>query len=110
MRLPTAMSVSKKPLVIAGLPVTVYSERSWSDKSGPVAVMFFLHGRTGSAKSIEWIAEDTVKQVAQKKKKHDGKALDLLVITFVSPLATAHVGKVAAYQDTRINATMVKGS
>ena len=78
------MSVNKKTFVIAGLPVSVYSDRSRTDKSGPVAVMFFLHGRTGTAKSIEWIAEDTVKQVAQKRKKHDGNALDLFVVTFVS--------------------------
>lgn len=80
----TAMSVTKKTLVVAGLPVTVYSERAWTEKSGPVAVMFFLHGRNGSAKAIEWIAEDAVKQVAQKR-KNDSNSLDLLVVTFVSP-------------------------
>ncbi|KAI0339582.1 alpha/beta-hydrolase [Trametopsis cervina] len=75
------MSVSKKSMVIAGLPITVYSERSWSGKSGPVAVLFFLHGRTGSAKSIEWVAEDTVKEVSQKR-KHEKGAMDLIIVTF----------------------------
>ena len=36
------MSVSKKNLVVAGLPVTIYAERELSEKSGPVAVLFFL--------------------------------------------------------------------
>ncbi|KAI0683781.1 Alpha/Beta hydrolase protein [Cytidiella melzeri] len=75
------MSVSKKSLVVAGLPVTVYSGRAWSERSGPVAVMFFLHGRNGSAKSIGWIAEDTLKQV-EHKRKHEKDTLDLIIVTF----------------------------
>ena len=85
MHLTTAMSVSKKQFVIAGLPVNIFSERQWTEKSGPVAVMFFLHGRTGTAKGIQWIAEDVVKQVAEHK-KGDKNALDLIVVTFVCVL------------------------
>ena len=79
----SAMSIAKKALVVAGLPVTVYSEKPLTARSGPVAVMFFLHGRTGSAKAIEWIAEDTVKEIAKRQTENVG-ALDLLVVTFVS--------------------------
>lgn len=75
--------MSKATLVVAGLPVTVYSEQPYLDVSGPVAILFFLHGRNGSAKAIEWIAQDTIKQVAEKR-KGDADATDLLVVTFVS--------------------------
>ena len=85
MRLTTALSVSKKSFVIAGLPVHVYSERAWTEKSGPVAVMFFLHGRNGTAKSVEWIVEDMLKRVAEQKKTNKA-ALDLVVVTFVSTI------------------------
>ena len=83
MHLTTAMNVSKKDMVIAGLPIHVYSARAWTEKSGPVAVMFILHGRTGTAKGIEWIAEDTLKHVASEKKK-GSSAMDLIIVTFVS--------------------------
>ena len=73
MRLTTAMSVSKKTIVIAGLPVHIYSARQWTERTGPAAVLFFLHGRTGTAKGIEWIAEDTLKHVEEQKKKEEMK-------------------------------------
>lgn len=83
MHLATSMTVSKNTLVIAGLPVHVYTERHLSAHTEPVAVMFFLHGRTGSAKSIEWIAEDAIRQAGMKRKC--GKAaMELIVVTFVS--------------------------
>ncbi|KAI0769162.1 Alpha/Beta hydrolase protein [Irpex lacteus] len=75
------MSVAKHCLVVAGLPVTVYSERASAEKKGPVAILFFLHGRNGSAKSIEWVAEDTIKHI-EHKRKHDKEALDLIIVTF----------------------------
>lgn len=81
--LTTAMSVSKKTIVIAGLPVHIHSDRAWTDHTGPVAVLFFLHGRNGTAKGIQWIAEDALKRVAEQKKK-DKSAIDLIVVTFVS--------------------------
>ena len=84
MHLTSAMTVAKKSIVIAGLPVHIYSERHLTEHKGPVAVMFFLHGRTGTAKSIEWIVEDMLKQVGQKRRCHDKGALDLIVVTFVS--------------------------
>lgn len=84
--LPTSMTVTKKKLVVAGLPVTVYSSKSGAEKTDPVAVMFFLHGRTGTAKSIAWVAEDALKQVESKKRKHEKSSLDLIIVTFVSLL------------------------
>ena len=84
MRLTAAMTLSKQTIVIAGLPVHVYSERHLTEHNGPVAVMFFLHGRNGDAKGIEWIVEDTMKQVAQKRRCHNKDALELVMVTFVS--------------------------
>ena len=99
LHLPTAMSVAKKSLVVAGLPVTVYSERASTEKTGPVAVLFFLHGRTGSAKSIEWVAQDAIKHIEQKK-KHGKEALDLVVVTFVS-IGPASVCQYKKHADSR---------
>ncbi|KAJ3553520.1 hypothetical protein NM688_g3567 [Phlebia brevispora] len=81
MRLTTAMSVSKQDFVIAGLPVHVFSERQWTERSGPVAILFFMHGRTGTAKGIQWVAEDALKRVAEHRKKNKS-ATDLIVVTF----------------------------
>jgi hypothetical protein len=86
MHLTSAMTLSKKTFVIAGLPVHVYSERHLTEHNGPVVVMFFLHGRTGTAKGIEWIVEDTLKHVAQKRRR-DNSAMDLVVVTFVNLIA-----------------------
>jgi hypothetical protein len=86
MHLTSAMTLSKKTFVIAGLPVHVYSARHLTEHNGPVAVMFFLHGRTGTAKGIEWIVEDTLKHVAQKRRR-DNSAMDLVVVTFVNLIA-----------------------
>lgn len=74
---------SKQTFIIAGLPVHVYSGKTITERSGPVAILFFLHGRTGTAKSIEWAAEDAIKAVEVKRKK-DKSALDLVVVTIVS--------------------------
>jgi hypothetical protein len=82
-------SIAKKDLVVAGLPINLYAatKHSWTDGHGPVAVMFFLHGRNGSAKSeaIESIVKYTIKQV-EENRENDKSALDLIIVTFVSGL------------------------
>ncbi len=82
--LTTAMSrVAKQNVVVAGLPVNIFTERRWTERSGPVAILFFLHGRNGTAKSIQWVAEATLKHVAELRKK-DKSATELVIVTFVS--------------------------
>lgn len=81
--LTTAMSVAKQTFVIAGLPVNIFTERSWTERSGDVAILFFLHGRNGTAKSIQWVTEATLKHVAAERKK-DKSATELIIVTFVS--------------------------
>ncbi|KIP06436.1 hypothetical protein PHLGIDRAFT_106996 [Phlebiopsis gigantea 11061_1 CR5-6] len=77
-----SLKLSKKTLVVAGLPVHIYAERHHgAAPTGPVAVLFFLHGRTGSAKAIEWIVEDALKQVAQKRQGSE-RATELIIVTF----------------------------
>ena len=82
----STVALTKKTLVVAGLPVHVYAEQhAGAPPTGPVAVLFFLHGRTGSAKAIEWVAEDALRQVAQKRRGSE-RATELIVVTFVSGL------------------------
>ena len=74
--------VQSKTEVIAGLPITAYSLGPLSDVSGKIAVLFFLHGRAGSAKDVEWGVEDALKRIAEKKS--EGKqAIELVVVSFV---------------------------
>lgn len=106
------MALSKQTFVIAGLPVHVYSERHLTEHHGPVAVLFFLHGRTGTAKGIEWIVEDALKQVARKRKdtKH---AVELMVVTFVRiVVAVVYICEVHSRSRavSRTNATTETGS
>ena len=83
---------SRTTYVIAGIPVHVYAERHLTRQGGPpVAVMFFLHGRTGTAKGIEWVVEDTLRQVAQKRREC-GLGMELVVVTFVRSFLFACVG------------------
>ena len=71
--------VSRRTLVVAGLPIHVFSQADLGSISGKAAVLFLQHGRTGSARGIDGVAETIVKHVAEK-----GPAkTTLLVITFV---------------------------
>ena len=72
--------VSRRTVAVAGLPVHVFSQTAYADISGKVVVLFFLHGRGGSAHKIEEKAESIVKYVAEKGHSE----INLLVVTFVS--------------------------
>lgn len=74
--------VSRRTVVVAGLPVHVFSTASLSDITGKVAVLFFIHGRKETAREYDDRAESIVKQVASKGKS----SIDLLVVTFVRDL------------------------
>lgn len=72
------MTTNKIDIVIAGLPVHVYSEIPASDR--PTVVFFLLHGRQGSAEEIDPIARSVVEQ---SHTQNDIKR-NLVIVTFVS--------------------------
>ncbi|KAF9000747.1 hypothetical protein BDQ17DRAFT_666041 [Cyathus striatus] len=71
------MTVQKETHVIGGVPVHVYSSGSYSDSSKPLAVLFFLHGRNGSAEKIDPIARQIISLVYGR----DDIQRDLLIVT-----------------------------
>ena len=71
--------LSRRTVLLAGLPVHVFSEKDLGDISGKVAVLFLLHGRQGSAREIGKRAESIVHHVAAK----GPSAVTLLVVTIV---------------------------
>ncbi|KAF9818795.1 hypothetical protein IEO21_02575 [Rhodonia placenta] len=75
------MPVSKQTLNIGGIAVHVYSTPSATDASAPVSVLFFLHGRTGSAQDSEWVAESTLEWIDEQRKASGKSAEDLLIVT-----------------------------
>ncbi|OSX59075.1 hypothetical protein POSPLADRAFT_1151946 [Postia placenta MAD-698-R-SB12] len=76
------MPVSKQTLNVGGIAVHVYSTPSATDASAPVSVLFFLHGRTGSAQDSEWVAESTLGWIDEQRKASGKSAEDLLIVTF----------------------------
>jgi len=78
------MTVAKQTLAIGGIQVHVYSDPSPDiSPSCPLAVLFLLHGRTGSAAQIEIGANIIVQQTHNRRiKSEGGKQLDLIVVTF----------------------------
>jgi hypothetical protein len=81
------MTVAKQTLAIGGIQVHVYSDPSPDiPTSCPLAVLFLLHGRLGSAAQIEVGANILVQQTHNRRiKSEGGKQLDLIVVTFASP-------------------------
>lgn len=71
------MPVSKQTLNVGGIAVHVYSTPSATDASAPVSVLFFLHGRTGSAQDSEWVAESTLGWIDEQRKASGKSAEDL---------------------------------
>lgn len=83
------MNITKKSVVVAGLNVHVYSDAEAIVSSAPVVVLFFLHGRFGSAKELEPEVESLI-QLTHREPKRVGQR-DLLVVTFVRDLSSRGV-------------------
>jgi len=71
------MVVSRRTVLVAGLPVHVFSRIGLGEITGKVAVLFFVHGRKEAASEYDDRAESIVKQVESKGKS----SIDLLVVT-----------------------------
>ncbi|KAJ8488091.1 hypothetical protein ONZ51_g3788 [Trametes cubensis] len=68
--------------VIAGITVNVYSQPKATKPGAPVAVMFLLHGRNGSALKMGEYVNGIFDEVHAHRKKYDGEAQDLYIATF----------------------------
>ncbi|KAI0077269.1 hypothetical protein K474DRAFT_1707442 [Panus rudis PR-1116 ss-1] len=86
----------KKSLVLGGIPVTVYSNSQHTSR--PVAVLFLLHGRYGSANAVEWVAESLLNGIRNREAERHAEH-ELLIVTFdhrnhgerlVNPVANHH--------------------
>ena len=77
------MAVFKETMVIAGITVHMYSAQSdIPSLSTPVAILFLLHGRENTVKSLEYLAEFLIKSSSNPSQKPEGSnGRDLVVIT-----------------------------
>lgn len=66
---------------VAGLAVNVYTLHPLSHSNGPVTVLFFLHGRNGSASKIEEMPKIILENYHNADEGGDKR--DLAVVTFV---------------------------
>ncbi|KAH9057893.1 Alpha/Beta hydrolase protein [Lactarius vividus] len=79
-----ATDVVKETLNVAGLSTNVYTRANLRDKptSGPVVVLFFLHGRAESADHIDPIARAAFSWAAKKEASSREAPRDFMVVTF----------------------------
>ena len=77
---------SKQTFIVAGLPVHVFSKDPLKDVSGDVAVLFFLHGRMGSADGVEPVVHLLFEEIHKKVTDTESRevAKELIVVTYVS--------------------------
>lgn len=70
------MAALKQTFTVAGLNVEVFSNPADVKRSVGVTAFFLLHGRLGSSKSVESIAETLIRLTREEQR-------ELIVITFV---------------------------
>ena len=80
------MAVSTHTVVVGGLPVHVFSNGALEDVSGSVAVLFFLHGRMGSAAQVTPVVEGLFRKLGEIETAAQGAKKQLVVATIVSPV------------------------
>ncbi|RPD65172.1 alpha/beta-hydrolase [Lentinus tigrinus ALCF2SS1-7] len=76
---------SKLGLVVAGIPLDVYSCANATKPETLVAVMFLLHGRMGSARKMEDYVHGIFKEVQERRRalpQGAREAQDLYIVTF----------------------------
>ncbi|OJT13891.1 hypothetical protein TRAPUB_9560 [Trametes pubescens] len=79
-----ASTISKQTLTIAGIVLNIFSQPNATTPTDPVAVLFLLHGRLGSAEDVEPVARTILDDVhVRRTAAPEGqKADDLIVVTF----------------------------
>ncbi|EPS93675.1 hypothetical protein FOMPIDRAFT_1135699 [Fomitopsis schrenkii] len=71
---------SKIVITIGGISVNVYSLPGATERSTPVSVLFFLHGRAQKAADYEWVAHSTLEYTDELRKKGGSQGQDLIVV------------------------------
>ena len=80
--------ISEYTIVVGGLPVHVFSSAAdgpLDSLTGKVALLFFLHGRQGSAAQVARVVQDFFDKLSGLN-TGKGKDIKLLVATYVSTL------------------------
>lgn len=75
---------TRQTLVVAGLTVDVHAQPKATRPDAPVAVMFLLHGRNGSAHRMGEYITGIFEEVHARRAKYGGEAQDLFIVTIVS--------------------------
>ena len=78
-----APTPSKEVINIGGVAANVYSLPGATETSTPVAVLFFLHGRTQRATDYEWVAYSTLDRTNELRGKAGKQGQDLIVVLLV---------------------------
>ena len=88
-----AKKAHRETIVVAGLPVNVFSDKDAAKAETPVVIMFLLHGRTGSARRMETYVHDIFEEIRARRSVHTGEkaAQDLIIVTIVSPSRSAWI-------------------
>lgn len=81
-------AISKQTFNIGGIAVNVFTLPGATAASAPVAVLFFLHGRTGKAENVASTAELTLQWTDEHRKAAGAQGHDLIVVTLVSRVQT----------------------
>ncbi|KAH9848431.1 Alpha/Beta hydrolase protein [Lenzites betulinus] len=77
-------AITKQTLNVAGLVVNVFVQPDAAAPTAPVAVLFLLHGRMGSAEGVEPVARAILDEVHARRVASAGQqADDLVVVTFI---------------------------
>ena len=85
----------KETIVVAGLPVNVFSDPESGGRAevnASVVVIFLLHGRTGSARRMETYVTDIFAEIRARRGADAGaqlQAQELLIVTIVSSACMA---------------------
>ncbi|KAI0646049.1 Alpha/Beta hydrolase protein [Trametes meyenii] len=72
----------REVFVVAGITVNVYHQPKATKADVPVALMFLLHGRNGSALKMGEFVNGIFDEVHARRRKHGGEAQDLYIATF----------------------------
>ncbi|GJJ08657.1 hypothetical protein Clacol_002876 [Clathrus columnatus] len=59
-----SFSLKKEEIVVSGIKVNVFSNTNISEQGHPVAILFFLHGRQGSASDLDSLVSNIFEHIA----------------------------------------------
>lgn len=81
-------TIVEQSMVVAGLPIHIFSLPDSECNSNRVAVLFLLHGRTRSAAAVSHLSKSLVRNSICNDE--NGDVLKLIVVSFVSIKKSLH--------------------